>query len=311
MRPTTASCTPSRPGTARSRPASASRKATNGTENAARLSGERVLRRYSQEGSGPREVIVRPGAGGRRLVIDRDLIAGGQQRLLARLEADEPLANALAVCTHYLGAPADSRRCRPPVTADELPAPAPATKSDARQEWCVQAMGFVHSLGPLPCAMSIPELRWTRVCVDGPGEPTTVSLRSVIALLESYEPVCDQSRQAIGRYADDPAVSITVLRTELARVLRSPIVLNRGLREAVLARVGREATTMSEIASRCGRLKRDAKGNRSGETSWLARRIGLLPEGGQRAPTPWVHSDVLALIARDGLGIAPREVELG
>jgi hypothetical protein len=67
---------------------------------------------------------------------------------------------------------------------------------------------------------------------------------------------------------------------------------------------------MSEIAVRCGRVKRDGKGNVSGETSWLARRIGLLPEGGQSRPTPWIHSDVLALIARDGLGASPREVEL-
>jgi len=28
-------------------------------------------------------------------------------------------------------------------------------------------------------------------------------------------------------------------------------------------------------------------------------------------PKPWVSSDVLAVIAREGLGIAPREVELG
>jgi len=27
-------------------------------------------------------------------------------------------------------------------------------------------------------------------------------------------------------------------------------------------------------------------------------------------PTPWVHSDVLALIARRGLGLSPREVEV-
>ena len=67
---------------------------------------------------------------------------------------------------------------------------------------------------------------------------------------------------------------------------------------------------MSEIATRCGRTKRDSRGNLSGETSWLARRLGLLPEGGQTTPTPWVHSDVLGLIARRGLGIAPREVEL-
>jgi len=68
---------------------------------------------------------------------------------------------------------------------------------------------------------------------------------------------------------------------------------------------------MSEIATRCGRRKLDANGNHSGETSWLARRIGILPEGGKSTPTPWVSSDVLALIARNGLGIAPREAELG
>ncbi len=56
---------------------------------------------------------------------------------------------------------------------------------------------------------------------------------------------------------------------------------------------------------RCGRVKRDAAGNESGETSWLARRLGLLPEGGRKRATPWIHSDVLALIARDGLGVEP------
>ena len=61
---------------------------------------------------------------------------------------------------------------------------------------------------------------------------------------------------------------------------------------------------------RCGRIKRDAAGNESGETSWLARRVGLLPEGGRDAPTRWIHTDVLALIARDGLGVSPREVEV-
>jgi len=91
----------------------------------------------------------------------------------------------------------------------------------------------------------------------------------------------------------------------------SPIVLNRGLREAVLAAVKGGGLSMSEIAMRCGRSKRDANGSESGETSWLARRIGILPEGGQQTPTPWVSSDVLALIARDGLAIAPHEVELG
>ena len=67
---------------------------------------------------------------------------------------------------------------------------------------------------------------------------------------------------------------------------------------------------MSVIALRCGRIKRDPNGRESGETSWLARRIGVAPEAGAPRPTPWIHTDVLALIARDGLGIAPAEAEL-
>jgi hypothetical protein len=67
---------------------------------------------------------------------------------------------------------------------------------------------------------------------------------------------------------------------------------------------------MSEIATRCGRVKRSRTGSESGETSWLARRIGQLPEAGRDRPTPWVQIDVLAVIARDGLGISPREAEL-
>ena len=34
------------------------------------------------------------------------------------------------------------------------------------------------------------------------------------------------------------------------------------------------------------------------------------PESGKDTPTPWVRSDVLALIARRGLGVSPHEVEL-
>ncbi|HYB24222.1 MAG TPA: hypothetical protein VED41_10520, partial [Solirubrobacteraceae bacterium] len=78
----------------------------------------------------------------------------------------------------------------------------------------------------------------------------------------------------------------------------------------VLSAVDVQELSMSEIAIRCGRVKRDRRGNEAGETSWLSRRLGLAPEGGHSTPTPWIHSDVLALIARSGLGISPREVEL-
>ncbi|HXB14644.1 MAG TPA: hypothetical protein VNV44_02760 [Solirubrobacteraceae bacterium] len=255
-------------------------------------------------------MVVRADGTGGRLVIDRDLLDGGQ-RLLARLSADEPIENAALICAHYLEAPPERRRCRPPARHDELPASPSRGRPADTGDWSVTTDGSLHALRAVPCRMSIPELRWTRAGARGNGEPAPVSLRSAIALLESYEPFCTYTREAIARHDRDNALSTSVIRTELARVLRSPIVLNRGLREAVMARISCEEMTMSEIAIRCGRLKCDAKGNRSGETSWLARRIGLLPEGGQSAPTPWVHTDVLALIAREGLGIAPREVELG
>jgi hypothetical protein len=122
--------------------------------------------------------------------------------------------------------------------------------------------------------------------------------------------VCARTSQALRDFGADETVSTAVLRVELMRVRESPIVLNRGLREAVLEVIARQGLSMSEIAMRCGRVKRDSTGNASGETSWLARRLGLLPEGGRSTPTPWVHSDVLALIARDGLGISPLEVEV-
>jgi hypothetical protein len=156
--------------------------------------------------------------------------------------------------------------------------------------------------------MSIPELRWRR---HGGGEasPQVVSLRDAVGATEAYEPLCAATQRALVAAADGGA-SVAVIRLELERVQQSPTILNRRLREAVLARVARGELSMSEIALRCGRVKRDGRGNASGETSWLARRLGLLPEGGQDSPTPWIHTEVLALIARRGLGVSPREVEL-
>ena len=137
-----------------------------------------------------------------------------------------------------------------------------------------------------------------------------VSVREAIACVERYEPLRALTARALAFHDREGDTSVTVLRAELRRVQESPIVLNRALREAVLDAVERRGQSMSEIAMRCGRIKRDAAGNESGETSWLARRLGLLPEGGRKTTTPWIHSDVLALIARDGLGVSPREVEV-
>jgi hypothetical protein len=132
----------------------------------------------------------------------------------------------------------------------------------------------------------------------------------VVGALEDYEPACAMTRAAVERHRHHPAVSVATLAIELRRIESSPIVLNRGLREAVLEAVYERGTSLSAIAMSCGRVKRDRRGNGSGETSWLGRRVGLLPSRPGGPPNPWVHSDTLALIARQGLGIAPREVEL-
>jgi hypothetical protein len=275
-----------------------------------------VLGRYHDDAGRLREVVTCPGAGGSVLVIDRDAATLGDRRLVAHLGADEPAGNAALVCACYLRG-GGTRGCRRVAAHDLEVVPfaddgAPAATHDA-DATLFDVHGHRYRLDRVPAAgMSIPELRWLRhPVVDHFGPPEPVSLRDAIGALEDYEPARTLSATAVGRCQRDRKLSVAVLRAELERVTVSRIVLNRGLREAVLNVSSRDGLSMSEIAVRCGRIKRDARGNISGETSWLARRLGLLPEGGERVPTPWVHSDVLALIARRGLGISPREVELG
>lgn len=270
-----------------------------------------------------REVIARAGAAGSTLVIDRDRATHGDARLLAHLAADEPAENAALICRRYLeDAMADASRCRLLTVEDAHVAPfadQPAAKAEASAEtraeaiftdaWPVDRLGRRYSLELLDTGMSIPELRWCWLRPGHGSDPEPLSLREAIAALESYEPLQAMTVSALASRRREAGPSMTVLRAELARVQESPIVLNRRLREAVLAVVSRNELSMSEIALRCDRVKRDRRGNESGETSWLARRLGLLPEGGRSTPTPWIHSDVLALIARRGLGVSPREVE--
>jgi hypothetical protein len=272
-----------------------------------------VLRRYRDAEGATRELIARPGAHGSVLVLDRDLLTSVEERLVAHLSEDEPRANAMIAANAFLAAEPGRRGCRPLEDRDICAAPFPEEESEETQGTLGTVAGATCAfrLQPVPSEMSIPALRWTRGPLDGSDGAAAVSLREAIAALEVYEPFRALTRRALARHEGDPALSCTVLRAELTRVLDSPIVLNRGVREAVLAKIARREASMSEIAIRCGRLKRDSRGRTTGETSWLARRVGLLPEGGHDQPTRWVHSEVLALIAREGLGIAPREVELG
>jgi hypothetical protein len=280
-----------------------------------------VLARYLDGDGRGREVIARPGAAASTLVIDRVSAEKHDARLVAHLAADEPEGNATLVCRSYLlDISAGGGRCRrftaedlrvvpfsDPPGDDPTRALVPANPERASDRW-----GRSYELALVHSRLTIPELRWFQ---RANGDDVSavrrdpVSVREVIGWVESYEPVRALTSNALCLYHGDEEVSTTVLRAELARIVASPIVLNRALRQAVVRAVEREQLSMSEIAIRCGRVKRDRRGNQAGETSWLARRVGLMAEGGRDVPTPWIHSDVLALIARRGLGISPREVE--
>jgi hypothetical protein len=258
---------------------------------------------------GPRELVLIAGAGGSRLLVDRSEPDHGDPRLLAHLAPDEPDANARLVCSDYLRAgerharalTRTDLRSRPEGWRAYQPADpfVPAVLTDAAgRRYALRAAGTPA------------ELRWIREARPRAGASRRVSARDVVGALEDYEPVCALTRSAVARFRDDRRVSVATLAVELRRVETSPIVLNRKLREAVLAAVRERGVSLSAIAMACGRVKHDRRGNHSGETSWLARRVGLLPSTPGTRPNPWVHSATLALIARDGLGLAPREVEL-
>jgi hypothetical protein len=283
--------------------------------------GREPLGRYTDGGGREREVLAGRLGDGCMLVVDRDTLTLGDRRLVAHLAADEPDENAALVCAQYLS-DASRGRCRR-VSAEDLSdwpsgrhseSPRLADGSPHGSE-LIGRRGensrHAYRLELVDTDAAVMELRWRRHARRGaPQAPVAVYLREVIGAVESYEPVYGLTLQALAMYRDDPRVCGKALHNELERVRESPIVLNRKLRQAVLAAVQHRSLSMSEIAHRCGRVKRDCKGNASGETSWLARRVGVLPESSTKRFTPWIHSDVLALIARNGLGISPREVEL-
>jgi len=275
------------------------------------------LAHYTDEARRIREVIASRGPGGSVLVLDCDLLGAGEQLLVAHLGPDEPPGNAALVCERYIG---DSRRgrCRcvtpddfarvPFALADDDP---PVSLAELHRGELVDRRGeHVYRLEVVDGAET-PQLRWCR----RPRDPRqsgacAASLREVVGAIESYEPACRLTRAGLVHYREDRDVAIGRLGNELTRLGESPIVLNRKLREAALAVVESGRLSMGEIALRCGRAKRCRNGNLNGETSWLARRLGLRAESGATHPTPWIHSDVLALIARAGIGVSPCEVEL-
>lgn len=276
-----------------------------------------------------RELVAIRAAGGSTIVLDRDAATLADRRLVAHLGADEPVENAALVCRHYLDEP-DGRWCRP-LSSEDLLAAGPGDdplvagpggdfeahadfEAAANPVCAIEADGWRYRMLAVPGEHSSRQLRWCRRALDPAVWPVEdwqqVRLRDVVGALESYEPMRTLTARALVDRRDEPRLLLRRLCSEYERLCTSPIVLNRRLRESVLRSVERDGTSLSELALRCGIVKRDSRGRVSGETSWLARRIGLMAEGGRSGITPWIHSDVLALIARQALRVSPREVEV-
>lgn len=275
--------------------------------------GGDVIARHLDGDGRRRELVLLAGAAGSRLVVDRDQSTLADRRLVAHLAADESPASVEAVCRAYMSDP-DSGGARRVRGADLRLAPPAELEAMAAQATAWSGPGDLIGPSGEELALrltdtcgSIPHLRW---CAGAAGERRPCSVREVVGRLQSYEPVCAITARALLACREDREVSVATLALELQRLLGSRTVLNRGLRERALALVERGEVSMSEVALRCGRIKRDGRGVVSGETTWLARRLGLAADAAGKAPTPWVHGDVLAMIAREGLGVSPREVEL-
>lgn len=269
---------------------------------------------YTDTAGHLRELIVCPAAYGSLLVIDRDAATLCDRRLVAHIPADEPRENAALLSSMYAHE-RGARLCRPVSPEDLVSAPFARTPPPHAQaaggiDRPIGRHGQLYCIHPHRARSGVSMLRWSRRAEHEDAPWTALTLREVLSALESYEPACSLTLAVLYRHAVDSSVSVAVLRRELDRLQASAFVLNRGLREAVLRVVEQGEASMSEIAKRCGMVKRDRRGQTAGDTTWLARRIGLAPEGGRQRPTRWVHSDVLGQIARRGLGISPREVEL-
>ncbi len=262
----------------------------------------RSLGRYRALDTQQREVLHIQRPDGSALVIDYHLGTLTDGRLVAHLAPEEPAENAQVVCDLYL---ADKRRgrCRAVALEDfevtRHATPAPSTGEETVPTGPLRDDdGYVYGLREVSGDRGVSELRWTRSHDAGREDRfDVVRFRDLVGSLQAYEPARTITRDALARCAEH--VSTRRLRKELDRLAESPTVLNRELRREVQRRVKHGEVSMSEIAMRCGRIQRDARGNIRGETHWLARRIGEMPEAGKQKPGPWMHSDVLGLVARD------------
>jgi hypothetical protein len=275
------------------------------------LADGRVLGSYQDPEGASRSVLAIEGQDGSTLVIDRREGAISDIRLVDRILADEPVLddsidNARLIAKHYLADPSRGR-CRV-LRPSDLDYEDEAEEAPVPSETLVARDGTHYRLHAGEAGTSGRTLRWSTVRADGSCK--IVSLRTVIGTLEHYEPARSMTIAALTRHARrNKGVRTSILAAELRGLDRGAFVLNRGLREAAIRTVARKEASWSEIALRCGRIHAMARGQRCGDTSWLKRRLGIMPDSASGQVTPWLRAETLALIAH-GLGVDPVSVEI-
>ena len=259
--------------------------------------GTRSLGSYIALGSEQRrEVVSLQRPDGSTLVVDYQLGALSDGRLIAHLAADEPPENAHIVCELYL-ADDTKGRCRAVTQEDfdltrHATPPPPAADAPTAVDSLKDADGHVYRIRELPTLETMPELRWTRSASQAASSASTPCIprcrrrcRSLRAGANPHRPGAHPLRQDL---------STRRLAEEHERLSGSPIVLNRGLREAV-QRVLRDELSMSEIAHplRADQARQARQPERGDELAGAPHRPAA---GGEGRPT-WSQRQ-LALIAR-------------
>ena len=174
-----------------------------------------------------REVVALPGALGSVLVVDRDSSTLGDLRLLAHLASDEPPENARLVCDSYLEDRWGrwSRRVTPE-DLETVPFEEQLLLEDRAGEQpseveLTDGHGRGYRLQVLPGERCSLWVRWCRSGSDPQCDQLqAVSVRDVIAGIESYEPVRSLTLEAIACYRGDGLVSVARLALESSESTR-------------------------------------------------------------------------------------------
>ena len=281
---------------------------TAAPETPSPLESGRVLGCYQDADGAQRTILAIDGVEGDTLVVDQSEGAVSDVRLVDHILADEPVLdpsidNAALVAELYMAEPS---RCRALRLSDLRPQPA-ELEALAFADVLSAPDGGRHRLDAGELDVEQRTLRWS--AEDDRGRWRVASLRSVIGALDAYEPARSMTVAALayhsGRATD---VHVSTLAAELRSLDRGAFVLSRCLREAAQRAVARGEVSWSQLALRCGHTHAVHGGHQCGDTSWLKRRLGIMPDTSTGRTTPWIRSETLALIAR-ALGVDPVSVE--